>query len=110
MQSSACGILGEQAPNWRVSTSTWFNLAPGRETVDLSDFAGKLVADSFGLKILAGHDPGSDNSGSTLMRCYRSGGTLWTVIIGRDGLVYFNDYHAPTGPICKLVDLLRTRA
>ena len=41
------------------------------------------------------------------MRHYRTGGTPRTVIIGKDGFAHFNEFHASTGPICQLIDLLR---
>ena len=65
------------------------------------------VAKRYELTIPVGHDPGPDNSGSVLMRRYRSGGTPWVVVIGKDGFVHFNEFHASAGPICKLIDLLR---
>ena len=65
------------------------------------------TAERYQLTIPVGHDPGPDNSGSVLLRHYRTGGTPWTVIIGKDGFVHFNDFHASTGPICQLIDLLR---
>jgi len=65
------------------------------------------VAERYELKIPVGHDPGPDNSGSVLMRHYRTGGTPWTVVIGKDGFVHFNDFHASAGATCQLIDLLR---
>ncbi len=65
------------------------------------------TADRYKLSNPVGHDPGPDNSGSVLMRNYRTGGTPWTIIIGKDGFVHFNDFHASTGPICQLIDMLR---
>lgn len=65
------------------------------------------TAERYQLIIPVGHDTGPDNSGSVLMRRYRTGGTPWTVVIGKDGFVHFNDFHASTGPICQLIDLLR---
>ncbi len=35
------GILGQQAPSWTVDN--WFNLDPGVESIDISDFRGKVV-------------------------------------------------------------------
>lgn len=71
--------------------------------------AGKAeeVARRYDLKIPVGHDPGPNNSGSVVMRNYRTGGTPWTVIIGKDGFVHFNEFHASTGPTCQLIDMLR---
>ena len=67
----------------------------------------KDAATQYHLTIPIGHDPGPNNSGSLLMRHYRTGGTPWVVIIGKDRSVHFNDFHASAGPICKLIDLLR---
>lgn len=74
--------------------------------VNTADKAQQM-AHRYGLVIPVGHDPGPGNSGSVLMRSYRTGGTPWTVIIGKKGDVYFNDFHAPPGPTCQLIDLLR---
>ncbi|MDP6945669.1 MAG: TlpA disulfide reductase family protein [Myxococcota bacterium] len=46
----------------------------------------------FGLDIPVAHDPGSADSGSVLMRRYRSGGTPWTILIDRKGIVRFNGF------------------
>ena len=73
---------------------------------DLSQ-AIEETAERYQLTIPVGHDPGPDNSGSVLMRHYRTGGTPWTVIIGKDGFVHFNEFHASAGPVCQLIDLLR---
>ena len=35
------GITNEKAPAWGVTT--WFNLPPGKQTVDIQDFAGKII-------------------------------------------------------------------
>ncbi len=140
------GIEGRPAPAWDVSH--WENLSEGKSSLDIADFAGKVVylfgfqswcpgchshgfptlravrgtfedqdevafvavqtvfegfgvntaekakesCDKFGLDIPCGHDPGSDGKGSTIMRRYRSGGTPWTVIIDRNGIVRFNGF------------------
>jgi len=46
---------------------------------------------SFGLAIPVGHD-GKVGTPSPLMRKYRSGGTPWTVIIDKQGIVKFNGF------------------
>lgn len=38
------------------------------------------------------HDAGAEEAGSVLMRRYRSGGTPWTVLIDRTGVVRFNGF------------------
>jgi thiol-disulfide isomerase/thioredoxin len=53
----------------------------------------RAVADviSFGLDIPVGHD-GAAGTPSPLMRAYRSGGTPWTVLIDKQGIVRFNGF------------------
>ncbi len=49
----------------------------------------------YNLRIPMGHDAGSPN-GDYLpgtMRRYRTGGTPWIIIIDREGIVVFNDFH-----------------
>lgn len=70
----------------------------------------KSTADDFGLTIPVGHDAGDGDSGSVTMRRYRSGGTPWTVIIGRDGVVRFNGFRiAPKQAIALVNELLQKR-
>lgn len=64
-------------------------------------------AQRYGLTIPVGHDPGPNDSGSNLLRDYRTGGTPWHVIIGKDGFVHLNDFHVPIGPVCQLIEMLR---
>jgi len=52
----------------------------------------KEVAQRYGLKIPVGQS-GNAGAPSALMRSYRTGGTPWTVIVGPDGIVRFNDFH-----------------
>ena len=53
----------------------------------------RAIADvkSFGLDIPVGHD-GTPGNPSPLMRVYRAGGTPWTVIIDKQGVVQFNGF------------------
>ena len=57
----------------------------------------RAVADvkSYGLDIPVGHD-GTAGKPSPLMRRYRSGGTPWTVIIDKKGVVQFNGFSLST--------------
>ena len=50
---------------------------------------------SFGLDIPVGHD-GTHGKPSPLMRRYRSGGTPWTIIIDKKGIVRFNGFRLST--------------
>jgi thiol-disulfide isomerase/thioredoxin len=49
---------------------------------------------------------GENGKRSPLMRAYRTGGTPWTVIIDRDGVVRFNDFHAKEPQASGLIDRL----
>jgi hypothetical protein len=44
------------------------------------------------------------------MRRYRTGGTPWTVIIDRAGIVRFNDFHIEAKAASRLVDHLKQAA
>jgi thiol-disulfide isomerase/thioredoxin len=70
-----------------------------------ADKARSNVED-FELDIPVGHDPGPGNAGSTVMRRYRSGGTPWTVIIDRNGVVRFNDFSIQPQRAISLIDQL----
>jgi len=47
---------------------------------------------SYGLPIPVGHDSDEEGDDVPLMRRYRSGGTPWTVIVDRAGIVRFNGF------------------
>jgi thiol-disulfide isomerase/thioredoxin len=66
----------------------------------------KSTVDDFGLSIPVGHDAGRNNTGSVLMRRYRAGGTPWTIIIDRDGVVRFNAFSITSDSAVKLIDRL----
>lgn len=63
---------------------------------------------SYGLDDLPlAHDAGPEDSGSRLMRLYRSGGTPWTVIIGPDGVVRFNGFGIEAEQAIGLIEALK---
>jgi thiol-disulfide isomerase/thioredoxin len=64
------------------------------------------VARKYALDIPFGHDPGPDGSRSVIMQRYRTGGTPWIILIGSDGLVRFNDFHADPGMLKRQIDHL----
>lgn len=65
------------------------------------------TVERFGLRFPVGHDPGPENRGSTTMRRYRAGGTPWTVIVDRAGVVRFNAFQLyPENAITKIDALL----
>jgi len=153
------GIRGNKAPS--LGVSTWYNLPDDRQTVDITDYQGKVVylygfqswcpgchrlgfptlqtlidhyrdnnqvafiavqtvfegfgtnsasaakrtADQYRLSIPIGHS-GKRGEPSTVMRRYRTGGTPWTVIIDRAGIVRYNDFHITHADAVTLIDSL----
>ena len=65
----------------------------------------KETADHYGLSIAVGHS-GTSHQPSTVMKRYRTGGTPWTVIIDRHGVVRFNDFHVQSDAAVALIDRL----
>ena len=150
------GILGQPAPEWSVNQ--WLNLSPGKKTIDIQDFHGKVlylfcfqswcpgchssgfptlqkvmsrfkdnddvafvaiqtvfegfasntfehaqqVARKYKLTIPVGQS-GEQGKRSHMMARYRSGGTPWVVIIDRDGVVRYNDFHVGVDQADKLI-------
>ncbi len=65
----------------------------------------KQVAQKYNLDIPIGQS-GSPGERSQLMRNYRTGGTPWTVIIDRQRIVRYNDFHiAPEQAIAMIASL-----
>ncbi len=52
----------------------------------------KATAQKYELKIPVGQS-GSRKKPSTLMKNYRTGGTPWVIIIDKEGVVQYNNYH-----------------
>jgi len=50
---------------------------------------------------------GGKNKRSQFMSSYRSGGTPWTVIIDKRGVVRFNNFHANVEDIINYMDMLK---
>lgn len=65
----------------------------------------KAVAKRYHLDIPIGQS-GENGKRSPLMSAYRTGGTPWTVIIDRGGVVRFNDFHARESSASELIDRL----
>ncbi len=76
--------------------------------VNTSDKALETVR-QYALDIPVGHS-GRANAPSPLMRDYRGGGTPWTVIIDREGVVRFNDFHITPDEAHRLINQLRDSA
>jgi len=64
------------------------------------------TAKRYGLDIPVGQS-GSSDAPSKFMDRYDSGGTPWTVIIGPDGKVKYNDFHISSEAAVELVDELK---
>ena len=69
---------------------------------------GLKTLKKFALDIPMGHDPGPEGSGSRLMKRYRSGGTPWTVIIDKSGVVRFDGFRLTQPQARSLVERLVT--
>ena len=70
--------------------------------------AAKKTGERYKLSIPIGHS-GSKGNRSGIMKAYKTGGTPWTIIIDKDGLVRFNDFHITPEQGMKLIDALRSR-
>ncbi len=68
----------------------------------------KDVAKKYDLHIPVGQS-GDRESPSKLMRSYNTGGTPWTVLIDKDGIVRFNHYQVQPEDVIKMVELLKQR-
>lgn len=68
--------------------------------------AAKDIIKKYSLTMPIGHSGSSDKK-SEFMKNYRSGGTPWTVIIDKNGMVRFNDFHADVNEIIDYMDVLK---
>jgi len=71
-----------------------------------SVLAAELIVKKYDLDMPVGHS-GLDDKRSKFMNDYKSGGTPWTVIVDKKGIVRFNDFHADVGEIIKYIDFLK---
>lgn len=69
----------------------------------------KATGERYNLSIPIGHS-GAEGKRSALMRSYKTGGTPWTIIIDKDGVVRYNDFHITPEQGEKLIGALRARA
>jgi len=68
--------------------------------------AAKRTADRYGLTIPVGHSGSPDAPSIMMRRCYRTGGTPWTVLVDRDGIVRYNDFHIQPERAVQFIDTL----
>lgn len=50
---------------------------------------------------------GDDDRASSLMRHYRTGGTPWTILIDKQGVVRFNNFHVESSDAIRMIDVLK---
>ncbi len=67
----------------------------------------KEIAKKYKLTMPIGQS-GSDQVRSAIMKNYRTGGTPWTIIIGPDGVVRYNDFHISVEKAKALIDSLKS--
>ncbi|MDG2422431.1 MAG: redoxin family protein [Phycisphaerales bacterium] len=65
----------------------------------------KSTGERYELDIPIGHS-GRPGKPSRLMRSYRTGGTPWTIIIDRNGIVRYNDFHISPAQGKEVIDAL----
>lgn len=70
--------------------------------------AAKKIIKDYNLTMPVGHS-GLNHQRSQLMRNYNTGGTPWTIVIDKKGIVRFNGFHLPTGELIMLIDDLRAQ-
>ena len=70
--------------------------------------SAKETAERYNLTIPVGHS-GSAGERSTVMQRYRTGGTPWTIIVDREGIVRYNDFHIAPDDAISMIDRLLGR-
>ena len=65
----------------------------------------KEVMNKYSLMIPVGQS-GTTSKSSALMARYRTGGTPWTIIIDRTGIVRYNNYHIQPESAVELINRL----
>lgn len=71
--------------------------------------AAERVGQQYSLDIPIGHS-GSDDQRSIFMARYRTGGTPWTIIIDKQGVVRYNDFRIEVPGATRLIDALLEEA
>lgn len=62
------------------------------------------IATQYDLQIPIGHDAGLNGLRSAVMTHYHTGGTPWTIIIDRDRVVRFNDFHIKPQSAIEMIE------
>ena len=66
----------------------------------------KATIDRYDLTVPTGQS-GDPDMRSRLMQSYRTGGTPWTIIIDKQGVVRFNNYHIQAAQAIQLIEYLK---
>lgn len=69
----------------------------------------KATMARYNLSIPTGQS-GSEATRSRLMQAYRTGGTPWTIIIDKSGVVRYNDYFITPQRAISVIEVLKDRA
>ena len=73
----------------------------------VNTFGGtKLIAMQYGLEIPIGQS-GSEDEPSQVMKNYRTGGTPWVIIIDKQGIVRYNNFHIKAEYAIQGIDALK---
>ena len=67
----------------------------------------KACAEKFALTIPFGHDVGDDGRLSNVLSEFDTGGTPWTILLDRDGIVRYADFGEDAAATAKRLDALR---
>lgn len=66
----------------------------------------KATMARYNLSIPTGQS-GTEDAFSPLMRAYRTGGTPWSIIIDKSGVVRYNDYFVSPKRAISVIDILK---
>ncbi len=72
--------------------------------------AAKKIARKYKLEGIPMGQSGAKGKPSKIMRGFRTRGTPWTIIIGSDGVVRFDDFHIKPAAARKLIDKLKKKS
>ena len=72
-------------------------------------WAKAVAVGKFKLDIPIGHDAGPDGKRSVVLKRYRTGGTPWVVLIGKKGVVRYNDFGTDVKPADAIRHIARLR-
>ena len=77
-------------------------------SINTSEKAKSTMA-RYNLSIPTGQS-GREGERSRLMQAYRTGGTPWTIIIDKSGVVRYNDFFIEPQKAISVIDILKKRS